>query len=61
VRRCLGGGAAGQGDPSATNDGFQANWLVLLANLPEAMRIRDAIAQFLALAGSAAGSRGPAS
>ena len=29
--RYLGGGAAGQGDPSATNDGYQANWLHFLA------------------------------
>jgi hypothetical protein len=29
--RYLGGGAAGQGDPAPTNDGFQANWLHFLA------------------------------
>ena len=29
--RYLGGGAAGQGDPSATNDGFQSNWLHFMA------------------------------
>lgn len=29
--RYLGGGAGGQGDPDATNDGFQENWLHFLA------------------------------
>jgi hypothetical protein len=29
--RYLGGGAAGQGDPGPTNDGFQSNWLHFLA------------------------------
>lgn len=28
--RYLGGGASGQGDPSATDDGYQANWLHFL-------------------------------